>query len=84
MSIDIYDEMVVRRRLLTHCQLMGGVEGFARHHGLNPIYVREALRGQTMLSFKLLRALGYERVTRYVEIVPEQESEQSQRVGDAG
>lgn len=66
-TVELFDEMDVRRALTRACTECGGDGEFARRHGLTEVYICAARRGEATLSFRLLVALGYEPVKRYMK-----------------
>lgn len=55
----------VRRHLKRKAKACGGLEAFANENGLPEAYVIEVFNGLTSPSGKLLKVLGYRKVTRY-------------------
>lgn len=66
MTVETFDEMDVRRELTRACAECGDHYAFARLHGLNAAYVLAVRRGEANLSWRLLQALGFMPVRRYV------------------
>jgi hypothetical protein len=56
----------VRIELARACSDCGGDADFAALNGLSLAYVLAAKRGEAILSFRLLQALGFMPVRRYV------------------
>lgn len=50
------------------CHEVGGVNAFARLHGLSPAYVSSVLSGNRTLGPKVLKALRLRRVTSYERV----------------
>jgi hypothetical protein len=68
MSVEHFDEFHVRQALTRACAELGGDFDFARLHKLNIAHVIAVRKGDACPSFKLLVALGYEPITRYVKV----------------
>lgn len=66
MTVETFDELQVRRELTRACADCGGEMEFAALHKLNLSYVSAARRGEAILSWRLLQALGFMPVRRYV------------------
>ncbi len=66
MTLEVVDELQLRRALIRASAAAGGDAAFAVLHGLAPSYVTAAVHGQVHFNAALLDALGFDRVTRYV------------------
>lgn len=62
---EIIDEIAVRMELVNACALAGGQIDFARAHGVSPQFICDIIKGRQSPSPKILRLIGFERVTRY-------------------
>jgi hypothetical protein len=67
MTLRLYDETEVRRALNNAVRDAGGTDAFAAAHKLNPAVVEIVRTRDGIFSARLLRALGFMRVTRYVK-----------------
>lgn len=67
MTLPVFDEMEVRIALSRACHAVGGETNFARLHNLPEHYIIAARKGEANLSYRLLDALGFEPVRRYVK-----------------
>jgi DNA-binding transcriptional regulator YdaS (Cro superfamily) len=69
------DEFELRLEIIRACDRLGSQAAFARQCGVSETLVSLTIRGTQRPGSKLLRAFGYERVTRYVRTSsPRQES----------
>jgi hypothetical protein len=62
---DLHDEFSVRQALARATNGIGGLEGFASAHALDPDYIRDVLGGRASPNFKICRLMGFERLTVY-------------------
>jgi hypothetical protein len=61
-----FDEMYVRRALIKACADAGGDDRFAAGRKLHPDCLALMKRGDLLIPDRVLRTLGFMRVTRYV------------------
>lgn len=70
-SNDMLTESQVIERLRTACEQAGGQKAFAQQHELTPTYVHDVLHGRRPPAYRILDALGLERVVIYREKIDE-------------
>ncbi len=66
LTLDLVDELTVRLALIRACAAAGGYKNFAYANGISPTSVWEAVNGLRAPGEKIIAALGFEKVIRYV------------------
>lgn len=70
MTSHLYDEMDIRRALKAACKEYGSQSTFATAHKLPIDYLSDVLKGYQSPGERTVRAVGFDRVTRFVRRVP--------------
>jgi hypothetical protein len=79
---ETFDETHVRLMLIRYCDRMGSQHAFAQYYGLSDPFVGSVILGKRSPGTKILAALGFAKVTRYIR-KPAITSGESPRVREA-